>query len=503
MSSPTAHPSRRAVLTGGGLSLLAACSDAAPEPGPPGSAPTRIPATQGLPPGVFSLGVASGDPTPESVVLWTRLAPDPLHGGGLGNRTAELEWQLASDTSFGEIIASGVETVRPSSAHSVHVHLRGLRPDTPYVYRFRAGRQISPTGRTRTLPAADSRPQRLRFALGSCQNWTHGYYTSQRALAAEPDLAFVLFVGDYIYGQAGAVPTVRRHEGSGEPTTLTGYRNRYAQYKTDPALQAAHAAHPWIVAMDDHEVDNNWGGVTAQDDQPDFLARRAAAFRAYYEHMPLRPLSRPRGPYAQFYRRFGFGDLVQLDVLDTRQYRAPNTMLGAAQERWLTDGLRASRARWNLLSSGVMVAAQVEPGSAKDDWDLFPAARARLLSTLAPLRNPMVVSGDRHCTWASDLVSDFGDPDARVLASEVTGTSLTSSGDQDPVAFHARFDPQAQPHWKYWDNRRGFVVCDLDRSRFQAELRAVSTVTDPVASISTGAVFVVEDRVRGLRVAQR
>ncbi|RZU52064.1 alkaline phosphatase D [Krasilnikovia cinnamomea] len=469
-----------------------------------------------VPAGVFTLGVASGDPLPDGVVLWTRLAPQPTTGGGMPTQNVAVDWEVAEDPGFSRIVQRGSATATPEYAHSVHVEVRGLRPDAVYHYRFKAGDQISPVGRTRTAPAADARPSRLRFAFASCQDYQAGYYTAYQHLAAE-DLAFVAFLGDYIYEGAPNPAAIRRHEGTGEPTGLVQYRNRHARYRTDPDLQAAHAAFPWIVTLDDHEIDNNWADEIPQDpDQQSpsaFRARRTAAFQAYYEHMPLRRSSLPSGLDMQVYRRLRFGTLASVHVLDTRQYRSDQpgtlagaqdptlTMTGADQEHWLTEGLRSSGGTWNLLANQVMWAqndrrAGPEQVFDYDNWDGYRVQRRRLLELFGTgqVANPVVLTGDRHCTWVCDLRPDFDDPASPVVGAELTGTSVSSGGNPDVAAFHATYDPimRESPHWRYIDNRRGYVVCDVDAQRLLSSLRVVDTVWAPTATVRTAAQFVAE-----------
>jgi alkaline phosphatase D len=466
-----------------------------------------------LPEGVFSLGVASGDPLPDGVVLWTRLAPAPTTGGGMPNEPIPVEWEIAEDERFRRRRHRGVTTAHARLGHSVHVDVRGLRADTVYYYRFRAGTQISPVGRTRTAPGAHSRPRNLRFAFASCQDYQAGFYTAYQHLAAE-DLAFVAFLGDYIYEGPRNVNAARQHEGIGEPLTLEQYRNRHAQYKTDPDLQAAHAAFPWIVTFDDHEIDNNWADEVPQDpalQTPEaFRARRIAAFQAYYEHMPLRRKSLPSGLDMQVYRRLRFGSLASVHVLDTRQYRSDQpetlaaaqdpalTMTGPEQEKWLVDGLESSGSRWNLLANQVMWAqndrrAGPEQTFDFDNWDGYRVQRRRLLEHFGSGRvaNPVVLTGDRHCTWVCDLRTDFDDPSTPVVGAELTGTS---GGNPDVAGFHATYDPimAESPHWRYIDNQRGYVVCDVNADRMLSSLRLVDTVWAPTASVRTAAEFVVE-----------
>ncbi|GAA4225368.1 alkaline phosphatase D family protein [Actinomadura meridiana] len=479
-----------------------------------------------LPHGLFTLGVASGDPLPDGFVLWTRLAPRPADGGGMPDRRVAVRWQVAEDERFRHVRAHGVEVALPERGHAVHVEVGGLRPDREYFYRFRVGREISPVGRSRTAPSRGAVNKRLRFAFASCQNWQDGYYTAYRHLADE-DLAFVAFLGDYIYESVPRTDTVRSHEGADEPYTLVQYRNRHAQYKTDADLQAAHAAFPWIATWDDHEVDNNWADEIPQDpaDQSHdrFLARRAAAFRAYYEHMPLRRAARPQGIDMRLHRRLGFGRLATVHVLDTRQYRSDQpdtlaeandpsrTMTGAAQEKWLVDGMSHAGSRWNLLANQVMWASNDRKAGPEqvfdfDNWDGYRAQRRRMLEFFGSGRaaNPVVLTGDRHATWVCDLRPDFDDPKSPVVGAEITGTSITSGGDSDPVAFHRAYDPimAESPHWKYIGNRRGYVVCDVSPARLLASLRIVGTVWTPGdTTITTAARFEVEAGRPGVTVA--
>ncbi|MGW1047561.1 alkaline phosphatase D family protein [Streptomyces sp. NPDC002521] len=514
MTAPS--PDRRRFLAAGAAVLgAAACA----QPWLPGTARAT---GRPLPDSPFTLGVTSGDPLPDGIVLWTRLAPDPLNGGGMPDAVCPVEWELAEDERFRRTVRRGIAQARPELGHSVHVDVRGLRPDRPYWYRFRAGGQLSPAGRTRTAPYAHQRGGALRVALASCQNWQHGYFTPYAdMLAQDPDL--VLFVGDYIYESAPTSTAVRRHEGEGEPYTLVEYRNRYAQYRTDPDLAAMHASAPWVVTFDDHEVDNDWAGEVPQD--PDkqshdaFVARLTAAFQAYWEHMPVRASAVPHGPHIRMYRRLEFGRLARLNVLDTRQFRtdqattqqgaeAPSmTMLGAGQKRWLLDGLHGSPARWNLIASQIMMAeTDLLPGDGKlwsyDSWDGYQVERNALLAEFAGIRNPVVLSGDRHLTMISDLKEDFADPDAGVVGAEFVGTSVSSNGDQDEVAFHAQWDPLKadNPHWKMIDCHRGYHLFDIRRDGIDAQVRVVDTVVRPQATARAPARLRVECDEPGVQV---
>ncbi|WP_328452557.1 alkaline phosphatase D family protein [Streptomyces sp. NBC_00386] len=476
-----------------------------------------------LPEGVFSLGVASGDPLPDGVVLWTRLAPDPLNGGGMPDRVVPVDWEIAEDARFRKSVRRGTAQARPEYGHSVHVDVRGLRPDRAYWYRFRAGGRLSPTGRTRTAPRPYSAVGSLRVALASCQNWQNGYFTPYAdMLGQDPDV--VLFVGDYIYESSPSATAVRRHEGTGEPYTLVQYRNRYAQYRSDPHLAAMHANAPWVVTFDDHEVDNDFAGQIPQDPdkqtQDAFTARLTAAYQAYYEHMPVRATAIPNGPHIRMYRRLDFGSLARLNVLDTRQFRSDQatgqegaedpslTMLGAAQKKWLLGGLRHSLTRWNIVASQIMMAeTDLQVGEGKlwyyDAWDGYQAERNALMKEFAGIRNPVVLTGDRHLTMISDLKKDFADPDSDVVGAEFVGTSISSGGDQDQVAFHKQWDPRMpdNPHWKFIDAHRGYHLFDIRRDGIDAQVRVPETVLKPDAASSTLARLRVDAGEPGVRVA--
>ncbi|RKN37018.1 alkaline phosphatase D family protein [Streptomyces hoynatensis] len=517
---------RRRFLASGAAALGAAAAAPLAVPTPAsasaGTGRAAAPAARSLPEGLFTLGVASGDPLPDGVVLWTRLAPDPLNGGGMPNRSVEVEWEVATDSRFRHVARRGTAPAEPAFGHSVHADVRGLAPHRDYYYRFRAEGRLSPVGRTRTAPAAHAEG-RLRLALASCQNWQHGYFTAYADMA-EQDPDAVLFVGDYIYESAASATAVRSHEGTGEPVSLEQYRNRYAQYRSDPDLAAMHASAPWIVTFDDHEVDNDYAGQVPQDPdkqgQEAFAARLTAAYQAYYEHMPVRATAVPHGPHIKIYRTLDFGRLARLQVLDTRQFRSDQattqegaqspllTMLGAEQKRWLVEGLHRSPARWNLIASQIMLAeTDLLPGAGKrwyyDAWDGYQVERNELLGELASVRNPVVLTGDRHLTMVSDLKRDFADPSSQVVGAEFVGTSISSNGDQDQAAFHAQFDPLVpdNPHWKLIDAHRGYHLFDIDRHGVEARVRIVDTVLQPASAAHTLASLRVTDGRPGVELA--
>lgn len=477
----------------------------------------------------FTLGVSSGDPLPDGVVLWTRLAPEPLDGGGMPTAVVDVHWQVAEDAGFRTIVEQGVTKAHPDLAHSVHVEVGGLRPGREYHYRFRAGGEISPSGRTRTAPAATAEPGAFSFVFASCQQWEHGYFTAYRHIAQE-DVDLIVHLGDYIYeyapgGYTAPSGMVRRHHG-GKPMDLAGFRTRHAQYNTDPDLRAARAHAPWLVTWDDHEVENNYADDHSEFGQgaTAFLERRAAAYQAYYEHMPLRRSSVPRGPHARIYRGLAYGRLVDFSVLDTRQYRdrqpqddafpqGPSRerseksrgIMGAAQEKWLVDRLAGGNARWNVIANQTFFSQlDVKPGKGReysgDSWDGYPADRKRITDALAAhrVRNPVVITGDAHVSYASDIKADYDDPDSRTLGVEFLGTSISSDGDG---ADHARDSAEilrANPHVKFFSDFRGYVRCRADATGFQADYRLVPMVSERGASVHTRASYRTEDGRPGL-----
>ena len=471
----------------------------------------------------FTLGVASGEPAPDGFVIWTRLALEPLAPDGLGGMpgsTYPVLWQVATDERFADVVRAGTAFADPRSAHSVHVELTGLEPGREYHYRFRVQRHLSAAGRALTTPSYGAAVSSMTMAFASCSNFPAGYFTAYRHLADErPDL--VLHLGDYQY-EGGGTGIGRAHAGP-ETTTLAGYRQRHAQYKTDPDLQAAHAAAPWLVVWDDHEVDNNYADEVAARavEQPGFVDRRAAAYRAYYENMPLRRASVPAGPDLQLFRRVSWGSLATFHMLDTRQYRSdqacgdgykdcptaddPSRSLpGFEQEEWLLDGFRQSEARWDLLGQQVFFGRRDNNPTAAttvsmDAWDGYRASRRRVTQGWvdAGVRNPVVLTGDVHAHWASDLYLDYDDP-ADPVGAELVTSSITSGGDgYDQV--DGRHPWMAwNPNIRFWTNLRGYVSTTITPTELTARYRCVERVSTPNAKVFTRATYVIEDGVRGL-----
>ena len=471
----------------------------------------------------FSLGVASGSPLPDAVILWTRILADPLQAAATAPIAYSVRWEVAEDDAFKAIVAKGSASALPALAHSVHVDVTGLKPGRWYWYRFMLGDAVSPVGRTRTAPAPGEMPALLKLAVASCQHWEFGSYAAHRHIAAAtPDL--VAFVGDYIYEWG---PYRLNHpakaQRSNESFDLAAYRARYAQYKSDRDLQAAHQAAPWIVTWDDHEVVNDYTGeveVGGSAASAGFAARRAAAYQAFYEHMPIR--LPPASDYARYriFQRYDWGRLARFHVLDDRQYRAPHAcgvtsasrrdcaalddparaMLGGEQEAWLEQGMRSSTARWNIIAQQTLMAQSsqtriVKPDDGRfwtDGWDGYPAARRRLFDILNKSRaaNPLVVSGDVHSFFACELRRDFDKPVSSsnpVLATEFCGTSITSSS--RPQERTQRM-VDLNPHIQYGrSDRRGFILMAVTPSAVNTSFMGLDDVHDAASGIATLARF--------------
>jgi len=492
---------RRGALRGGlALAALAALS-------PPARGQDRLSADP------FTLGVASGEPRPDGVVLWTRLT-------GI-TAPAPVRWELAADERFTRILRAGEAMATAEDGHSLHIELDGLPPGAFHFYRFHADAFMSPTGRTRTAPAGGA-DATLRVANAGCQHFEHGHFTAWRHIADTP-LDAVFHYGDYIYEYRGLRPEdggwaarsrIRMHEG-GETLTLEDYRARHAQYRGDADLQAAHAAHPFIVSYDDHEVSNDWAGGAPPS--AEFALRRTAALKAWWEAMPL-PRAMLHGPA---WRRFRFGRHLAFHALDTRAHRdaqpcggrghcdaiaRPDAqMLGAAQEAWLGEGLAAARdATWQVLAQQVpMMRRQLANGALSlDKWDGYPAARARLLGMLAERRigGAVVLSGDVHRALAATLHVDPDDTGSAALATEFTATSVTSEGDGTDVTGGPVL-LERNPHIAHFGARRGFTLHEAGPRGLEASFRALPYVSRPGAPAPEDARFHVEPGRPGLHRA--
>jgi alkaline phosphatase D len=481
----------------------------------------------------FALGVASGYPLADGVVLWTRLAPNPtLIDDDLGTDDIEVGFEIADDPGFTRLLRVGRTRAEALHAHSVHLELRGLPSGREFFYRFRAGDFTSAVGRSWTAPARGMTAERLRIALASCQHYEQGYYHAYRdMLARGTDL--IVHVGDYIY-EGNTERPVRQHD-RGECRTLAAYRLRHAWYRTDPMLQAAHAACPWMLTHDDHEVDNDYAADQAEDpaDQDGFRARRTAAYRAYWEHMPLPRSALPRGADMQLYMSRSVGSLLALHMLDERQYRSPQacstpprrggsrvyldtcpqwhdesrTLLGERQERWLDRGLRGSTARWNLIAQGVvMTQLDEDPGPRErywnDAWAGYPAARRRLLESIgrSGCANPLVLGGDIHAFIVADQRMRPTDMASPIVTSELVTTSVSSG--PPPQRVIEAYNRGDSPDVLLADGaHRGYLHLTVTQQRLEAGLVGFDSVRELQAESRVLARFAIEDGRRGLQRA--
>ena len=474
----------------------------------------------------FQLGIASGDPTPDGFVIWTRLAPRPLEPGhGMPSAPVPVKWEGGTDRGLSNVVRRGEAVARPELGHAVHIEVEGLEPGRDYFYRFTAGAERTATGRAKTAPAAGAATARSRFGVVGCQAYEQGFYTAHRKVAGE-DLDFVFCYGDYIYegrgsrtytGAGGTIENPRQHVG-GETYSLDDYRRRYAQYKMDADLQASHAAAAWFVTWDDHEVANNW--VSALDDgvPPEvFLLRRQAAAQAFYEHMPLRRSAFPRGAEMQLYRHAAWGDLLDLNFLDTRSHRSDQPcgdrwattcegvndpaaqVLGEAQEQWLYRNLDRSRAHWKVLAQQIMVMdldrrEGPETGFNLDTWAGYRIPRQRLLDRLQQRRigNVVVLTGDEHQNYAGELHRDSRNPEGRPAAAEFVTTSISSSGDGVDQRPDGRRYLADNPFLKFNNAQRGYVVCDVTPEAWRTEFKVLDRVSERGGMLTTRAVYAVE-----------
>ncbi len=460
----------------------------------------------------FSLGVASGDPLPNSVMLWTRLAPRPQDpdGGMSGMRTA-VNWEVADDEAFARVVKKGRATAAPELGFSIHIDVDGLEPDRWYFYRFMSMDATSAVGRMRTAPAAGAATP-LRLGVNSCQHWEQGLYTALQHMSRE-EIDLVAHLGDYIY-EYGPTPGRVRTYNSTEIRTLDQYRARYALHKSDGALQAAHARCPWIVTWDDHEVDNNYAGLVGEnimESTEQMRTRRAAAYQAWWEHQPVRVPRAQSWADLNIIRSVDWGHLAKFWMLDSRQFRSDQacgdiynakvpcdgwadptrTLLGTSQERWLTQGLQASRSQWQVLGNQTMLAgidalAGPDTGLAMDSWSGYPAAKARLLSTVQQhaKNRAVVLTGDNHANWVHDIRSEGAA--AASVCTEFLGTSISSGGDgSDKPGFFTDAVAGENPHVKWANNRRGYMVCEVTPDAWRTEFRTVTFVSKPDAPVET------------------
>lgn len=467
----------------------------------------------------FTLGVASGDPDSGGFVLWTRLAPRPLEpGGGMEPSEVSVQWEVAEDEGMRVIVQRGSTTASPQLGHSVHVEVTGLQSDRWYWYRFSAGDAASSIGRTRTLPELDASPERMRFAFASCQHFEAGLFTAYEQMAKD-ELDFVIHLGDYIYEGPSRSTGVRMHAGP-KLSTLDDYRIRHSQYRADPLLHGMHARCPWWVTWDDHEFENNYAAATParrEVDLAEFLAQRANAYRAYYEMMPLRARSIPRGSDMLLYRKASFGRLAELMLLDTRQYRSdqPNndrkselnaaalaptqTLLGAPQRAWLNAALSASPATWNVLAQQVMMGmVDLFPGDERaysmDQWPGYAHERMDLVRSLSErhVANPVVLTGDIHSHWVNNLRVDDRQGDMPVVATEFVGSSISSGGNGTASPPNLDALLAENPCVRFHNRQRGYVRCTVTPGEWRSEFMVTDDVLKPGGRTRPVATFLVE-----------
>ncbi|WP_417449883.1 alkaline phosphatase D family protein [Kordiimonas sp.] len=474
----------------------------------------------------FTLGVASGDPLPTGFVIWTRLAPDPLDAGAAGHEPIPVAYQVAEDEGFRKVVQKGAAVAYAENAHAVHVDVTGLAPGRPYYYRFRAGDEVSPVGRARTMPAFMAPLDRFRFAFCSCQNYTEGYFKAYRDMVAQ-DVELIVHLGDYIYEKSYSAPL--RRTPVVEANDLNSYRAMHAAYKLDSDLQAAHAHTSWLFTWDDHEVANDYAADQGQffEDSKEFLKRRAAAYKAYYEHLPLRRAAAPIGADATIFGRTSIGNLMEINMLDTRQYRTDQpcqtpeeggwqlidgkcadrfdpsrTILGTEQEKWLLGGMGRAGAKWNVMAQGMLFSKHdYKPGDGEligsEYWDGYTVSREKVLKMFEDraVSNPVIIGGDVHANYVCDVKRDFDNPKSKTVASEFVATSITSSN-----WYWQRNMPSIpeNPHIKLYEGRhRGYTLVNVDRERWTADLRTVGDVMVPELKAETLKRFVIEDGVPG------
>ncbi|HQR87156.1 MAG: hypothetical protein B7Y59_08925 [Burkholderiales bacterium 35-55-47] len=470
----------------------------------------------------FALGVASGRPRADSVVLWTRL----IFGDedrAVGTEALRVQVEVFADAALKRRVQKAEVVTNEARGHSVHVHLQQLQPSTDYWYRFIQGEARSTVGHTRTAPALNADVRELRIALSSCQHYEHGQFIAHREIAQQK-LDFVLFMGDYIYESSNPKYAIRKHSNE-EPKTLQGYRDRYEQYKRDPHLQAAHAAHPWVLMWDDHEVVNDYANDQDRHytEPQQFLLRRAAAYQAYFEHQPLLlgpDVSNPADMH--LYDQLTWGKLADVWTLDCRQYRsaqacrdpvlggarpvlqcdelsdASRTMLGMAQERWLAEGLSQSKRQWKLVAQATQISSTSMPAPVgrsywNDAWDGYPEARKRLLQTVvdAKLSNVVTLGGDVHCNVAANLRLEPNNPQSPIVASEFVTTSITSRGLGDKTATVIRDSNSDLLHYRA--DERGYSLITVTPKEVRCDFRTTKFPAGSEAGLKTQASYVVKN----------
>ncbi len=480
----------------------------------------------------FQLGVASGDPVADGFVIWTRLAPDPYDPKALPDEAIVVTWEVASDSKFKKIVAKGNVYARFEWAHSVHVEVRGLEPDREYFYRFVCGTAQSPVGRGLTMPTPGVAVDRLKFAFASCQHYEQGYFTAYRDMIAQ-DPKFIMHLGDYIYDVSYG-QTVR-HSPIGDGRSLQDYRQIHAVYKLDADLQKAHAYCPWFFMWDDHEVDNDYASLISEDNDPPalFAKRRAAAYQAYYEHMPLRSTAAPDANMNMYmFQRFSYGNLAEFNMLDLRQYRSNHpcelpdfhagrtvdvtqcaeindparSMLGAIQENWMQKNFGRTDAKWVVIGQTLMMMGFDQilgppRGVYTDNWGGYPAAKRKILDLIKQrkLTNVVSLGGDIHAFFCGDVKDNDLDQASATMIAEFIATSISTES-YNTKLFDALL--AENPNVIYANDRyRGYVLCDLDAKMWRTDFRIVEDVRVRTPTFRKLASFVVENGKPGVQKA--
>ena len=489
-------------------------------------ATSRVWAQQKFNKNPFSLGIASGSATHDSLVIWTRLYDQGVFGSNIPNEMIPVKWELSKDDGFTQIVQDGVSQATPELAHSVHVELNGLPNNQWFFYRFKVGEFTSSIGKTRTFSAPGAPDQNLKIAFASCQHYELGYFNSYPHLMAEkPDL--LLFLGDYIYEYAPGRTGIRTVDG-GWCLSLADYRKRYATYKQEKELQEIHASCPWLVTWDDHEVQNDYAGTQEGSVGPstNFLKRRAAAYQAYYEHMPLRSsvlteglAGMEKGAEMRIYDNYKFGNLLSISMLDTRQYRSPQvctpsgktgsgvldpktceslrdegrTMLGLQQEQWLETQLQNGKDHtWNFIGQSTLfgqILLSYAEGTKiwNDGWDGYPASRSKIVSQLIKHKvpNPVMLGGDVHESWVGYIKEDYDSRSSRAVGVELCGASISSYEGRNTSIRQKR-----NPHFVFSEGQRmGYTIMDVSKNELNVSIRAVKDHRQKITEIETLANF--------------
>jgi alkaline phosphatase D len=464
----------------------------------------------------FTLGIASGDIMEDSVILWTRLAPDPLAAdGGMPPVSVPVQWELATDNSMSRIVRQGETQATPALAHSVHIDIKGLEPSREYWYRFSVSTQTSPTGKTKTLPKARSHLDSIRFITASCQNYSHGFFNAYEHMVCDkPD--FILHLGDYIYDTSFG-ETFRKHETEDAPVTLADYRRRHSLYKTDKHLQHAHSQIPFFTTIDNHDA--------IEDMNPDKFGQRMAAYQAWYEHMPVRGYHRVGDNHFDLYRKISLGNLAQISLLDSRQFRDKRelctedidagygfgnyrercsnlfrndrTMLGKNQERWLEQNLTQHESLWNVIASpGPFLPFRYYKEGKEHRyigaWDAYPANRLRVSEAMQATTtgHPLILSGDVHSFWAVDGALTTEESE-RIPVVEFVTSSISANWPPalaEPVTDNLHHNPQVR---FYRPDKRGYLLHDVNPSQWEVTARAINDVRDEQSSAFNLASFMV------------